>query len=83
MRLFCRDLKNNLAHNLEDLETLIREGLELSFVDADFSKIFGYLFNLYFNLDAAMYEGLDLFYRLAHRLNFSPRLKALEFFDAG
>jgi len=80
VRLFYRDLQNNLARNLEDLETLIKEGCRLSFLDPDFSKIFGYLFNLYFNLDEPIYEGLELFYRLAHRLNFSPRMKALEFF---
>ncbi len=78
---FYRDLKNNLARNLEDLETLIKEARQLSFLDADFSKIFGYLFNLCYGLDDSMREGLDLFYRMAHRLQFSPKPKALEFFQ--
>ncbi len=78
--LFYRELKDNLAANLEDLETLIKEGLDIGFIHPQFAKIFGYLFNLSYQLDASMYEGLELFYRLSHRLNFSPRMKALEFF---
>ncbi|MDA9101249.1 menaquinone biosynthesis protein [Omnitrophica bacterium] len=78
---FCKRLRNNLERNLVDLETLIRSGLGLSFTDRRFSKIFGYLFNLSYGLDSEMREGLELFYRLAHRLEISPRAKPLEFFE--
>jgi len=83
VRQFYWNLKENLGENLQDIETLIKESLSLSFVDADFSKIFGYLFNLHYGLDESMKEGLELFYRLAARLGFSPRLHELEFFDVG
>ncbi len=81
VRQFYWNLKENVEKNLLDIESLIKESLSLSFVDADFSKIFGYLFNLHYGLDAPMKEGLELFYRLAGRLQFSPRIKAPEFFD--
>ncbi len=71
----------NREKNLADIETLIKESLQMSFLDPDFSKIFGYLFNLNYTLDPAMEEGLSLFYRLAHRLGLSPRPRALEFFN--
>ena len=74
-------LKENLDRNLADIETLIKDSLGCSFLDANFPKIFGYLFNLSYGLDAAMREGLELFYRLAHRLGVSPYLKELEFFQ--
>jgi len=80
VRTFYHDLKNNLARNLEDLELLIKESRHLSFLDKDFSKIFGYLFNLCYGLDDSMQEGLELFYRMAHRLKFSPKIKKIEFF---
>ena len=80
VRAFYHDLKNNLARNLEDLELLIKESRQLGFLDKDFSKIFGYLFNLSYGLDESMCEGLDLFYRMAHRLKFSPKIKKIEFF---
>jgi chorismate dehydratase len=78
---FHRALKANLNRNLVDIETLIRETLHLSFLDAQFPKIFGYLFNLSYGFDANMQEGLELFYRLANRLGVSPRPKKLEFFE--
>lgn len=81
VRSFHHHLKQNLQRNLIDLETLIRESLNLSFLEKDFSKIFGYLFNLNYGLDASMTEGLELFYRLANRLGVSPRPKKLEFFE--
>jgi len=80
VKAFYRDLKSNLARNLGDLELLIKESRQLGFLDKDFSKIFGYLFNLSYGLDESMREGLDLFYRMAHRLNFSPKIKKIEFF---
>lgn len=80
IRAFYHDLKNNLTRNLEDLELLIKESRQLSFLDRDFSKIFGYLFNLSYGLDEAMVEGLELFYRMAYRLKFSPKFKKMDFF---
>lgn len=80
VRTFYHDLKNNLSRNLEDLELLIKESRQLGFLDKDFSRIFGYLFNLNYGLDEHMREGLDLFYRMAHRLKFSPKIKKMEFF---
>ena len=79
--LFYSQLKANLERNLADLENLIKETLDLDFIDDRFPKLFGYLFNLNYNLDGTMREGLELFFRLAHRLRVSPRLKALEFFE--
>lgn len=80
VRQFYHDLRNNLDRNLEDLETLIKEACHLHFVDENFSRIFGYLFNLCYGLDESMQEGLGLFYRMAHRLKFSPKIKEPEFF---
>jgi chorismate dehydratase len=77
---FHQGLKENLSRNLADIETLMREALQMPFLDPNFPKIFGYLFNLSYGLDTAMREGLELFYRLAHRLGVSPRPKPLEFF---
>jgi len=77
--LFWHRLKDNLHKNLSDIEALIREALQMSFLDTNFPKVFGYLFNLSYGLDGSMIEGLELFYRLAHRMKISPKLKALEF----
>lgn len=74
-------LVENLNHNLSDLETLIKNAMHMSFLDATFPKIFGYLFNLSYGLDASMQEGLLLYYRLAHRLGVSPIAGNLEFFE--
>ncbi len=78
---FIRLLKTNLLRNLEDIEKLLKEALKISFTDKDFSKIFGYLFNLSYGLDPSMHEGLELFYRMAHRLGISPKPEKLEFFE--
>ena len=78
---FCRTLRRNLDANLVDIEKLLKESLGLGFMDARFSKIFGYLFNLSYGMDPSMREGLELFYRFANRLGISPRLKNLEFFN--
>ncbi len=77
---FCNQLRKNLDRNLTDIESLIRQEMQLSFLDEKFSKVFGYLFNLNYGLDANVLEGLELFYRLATRLKISPRQKPLEFF---
>ena len=74
-------LKKNLETNLMDLQTLLRDALQLTFLDEKFPKVFGYLFNLSYLLDGAMIEGLELFYRLAARLGISPRPEKLEFFE--
>lgn len=73
-------IRRNRDRNLQDIELLLKDTLGLSFLDERFSKLFGYLFNLNYGLDAAMQDGLQLFYRLAHRLGVSPRAKPLEFF---
>lgn len=78
---FHKRLKKNLEKNLLDIETLIKEALELTFLDRQFSKVFGYLFNLNYHLDAALLEGLELFYRLAARLELAPRASKIEFFE--
>lgn len=79
---FRRRLQENLERNLADLETLVQEGLGMSFMDEQFSKVFGYLFNLSYGMDAPMQEGLELFFRLANRLGLSPRPGKIEFFVA-
>lgn len=76
----CEGLSQNRDRNLADIETLIKETLRMDFLHPDFAKFFGYLFNLNYHLDLAMQEGLELFYRLAHRLGFSPKPDELEFF---
>jgi len=78
---FFHRLKTNLERNLEDLEKLLREGLELDFIDERFPTAFGYLFNLNYSLDEPMRQGLELFFRLAHRLGVSPRPKKLRFIE--
>lgn len=80
---FYRALRRNLDRNLGDLEMLVREALHMSFIDKRFPQIFGYLFNLIYGLDAEMRDGLELFYRMAHRLGLSPVPKKPEFFEGG
>jgi chorismate dehydratase len=77
-----RSLGQNLERNLVDIETLIKESLGMDFLNPNFSKVFGYLFNLSYRMDASMREGLELFYRLAKRLKLSPQPEALRFFRA-
>lgn len=81
VRTFYYQLRRNLERNLADLEGLLRESMDLTLWDDNFPRLFGYLFNLSYGLDEAMQEGLKLFYRLAHRLGFSPSLKKLDFFQ--
>lgn len=82
VNVFYRRLKANLEKNLQDLERLLREGLQLGFADEKFATVFGYLFNLSYGLDDAMQEGLELFFRRAHELGVSPRPKKLKFIKA-
>lgn len=78
-----RRLKLNLEKNLQDLEKLLRDGLGLTIADEKFPTVFGYLFNLNYSLDKAMRQGLELFFRLAHRLGVSPPPRKLEFIETG
>lgn len=77
---FTRCLQKNRDRNLQNIEQLLKDSMGLSFMDAKFSKLFGYLFNLHFGLDKSFQEGLELFYRLAYRGGFAPKPKTLEFF---
>lgn len=79
IRLFHDALVKNRDENLADIELLIKESLGVTFMDERFPKIFGYLFNMHYQLDPAMLEGLELFYRLASRIGVSPKLLPLEF----
>ncbi len=79
---FCKNLRKNLERNLQNLEALLKDSLGLTFLDEKYSKIFGYLFNLNYGMEGDIQEGLELFYRLAHRMKAAPRPAALEFFDA-
>lgn len=78
---FYRRLVKNLDRNLSNLETLLKEARQLTFIDKRFPQIFGYLFNLSYGLDPSMREGLELFFRMAHRLGMSPRPRPFEFFE--
>ena len=78
---FLNSLIRTLQKNLSDLESLLKETLDMSFLHQDFPRIFGYLFNLIYEMDTAIQEGLLLYFRLAHRLGISPKPQKLEFFD--
>lgn len=80
---FWRRLKKNAELNLADIESLIKEAAGLTFLDDRFPKVFGYLFNLNYGLDAEVLGGLELFYRLAHRLKLAPKPRRIEFFEEG
>lgn len=73
-------IADNLDKNLSDLETLLKNSLQFDFMHEEFTKMFGYLFNLQYALDEEAKTGLRLFYRLAHRLKISPKARKLEFF---
>lgn len=79
---FSKLLKKNLDKNLEHLETLLKDGLGLTFMDAKYSKIFGYLFNLQYTLDEQILVGLELFYKYAHQEGLAPKPEPLEFFKS-
>ena len=78
---FSRRLKANTERNLVDIEKLLKEALQVTLADEKFATVFGYLFNLNYFLEDEMQHGLELFYRLAHRLGVSPRPKKLEFIE--
>jgi hypothetical protein len=59
----------------------MKDALAIGFMDENFPKIFGYLFNLNYGMDDAMREGLELFFRMAHRLGISPKPRKLGFFE--
>lgn len=80
-RFFAKELKATAERNLSDIERLLKESLRISFLDADFPKVYGYFFNLNYHLDKSLIEGLELFYRLAYRLGVSPRPKPIEFLN--
>lgn len=76
-----KEVRENRDRNLTDLEGLLRDALQVGFLDARFPKLYGYFFNLNFHLDESVREGLELFYRLASRLGASPKPEKLHFFD--
>lgn len=78
---FQKRLKQNIERNLMDLEALLKEALHLTVADPNFSRVFGYLFNLNYYLDRNMKEGLELFYGFAHRAGLSPSVSKLEFIE--
>ena len=78
---FYKKLKATTEHNLQDLETLLREALGLTVANDQFSKVFGYLFNLNYFLDHDMKEGLELFYRLAARAELAPKVNEIRFIE--
>ena len=78
---FWQRLKKNTEANLTDIETLIKDAAGLTFLDDKFPKVFGYLFNLNYGLDPETLGGLELFYRLAHRLGVAPKPAKPEFLN--
>ncbi|HTL48552.1 MAG TPA: menaquinone biosynthesis protein [Verrucomicrobiae bacterium] len=78
--LILKDLRESRDRNLTDLEGLLKEAMNITFLDPKFPKVYGYFFNLNFHLDEGVMEGLELFYRLAQRLGVSPKAKKIEFF---
>ena len=79
VKTFCRRLKSNTEKNLQDIEKLLREGLDMTIVDEKFPTAFGYLFNLNYSFDADMQKGLLHFFDLACELGISPPARKLEF----
>lgn len=77
---FVRLLQLSLARNLENLEALIKDSLELTFLDKKYSKVFGYLFNLCYGMDSDILEGLEKFDRWAQMHGFSKASGPLAFF---
>lgn len=77
---FWREVCENRTRNLTDIEGLLKDSMKISFMDAKFSKVYGYFFNLNYYLDEGTLEGLELFYRLANRLGLSPKARKLDFF---
>lgn len=82
VRMFWREVCENRTRNLTDIEGLLKDAMQISFMDAKFPKVYGYFFNLNYYLDEGTREGLELFYRLANRLGVSPKPRRLDFFQA-
>lgn len=78
---FYKRLKENVERNLQDLETLLKEAFNLTVASQDFSRVFGYLFNLNYYLDSEMKKGLELFYQFAERANLAPAVNKLNFIE--
>ncbi len=78
---FYRTLKSNTERNLLDIEKILKDGLQITLADEKFPIVFGYLFNLNYYLDDEMQHGLELFYRLAHRLGVAPKPRQLNFIE--
>ena len=78
---FYQRLKANTERNLQDIEKILKDGLQITLADEKFPVVFGYLFNLNYFLDDAMHHGLELFYRLAHRLGAAPKPRKLNFIE--
>ena len=78
---FSSRLKANVERNLQDLETLLKEALDLTVGNDRFSQVFGYLFNLNYYLDQEMKEGLELFYRFAARAKLAPQVDQIHFIE--
>lgn len=81
IQIFAGRLKANLEKNLQDIEKLLREGMEMTLADERFPIAFGYLFNLVYQWDESMQKGLLHFFDLAHQLGLSPAPQKLEFID--
>lgn len=78
---FYKQLKENVERNLQDLETLLKEAFNLTVASQDFSRIFGYLFNLNYYLDPEMKKGLELFYNFANRADLAPPVNKINFIE--
>lgn len=78
---FYRRLKENTEKNLQDLESLIRDSLDITLADNRFATVFGYLFNLNYHFDAEMLQGLELFYEYAHEAGFIPKVNGIRFLE--
>lgn len=78
---FHRQLSETVERNLEDLETLIRNALNITLADERFSSVFGYLFNLNYRMDSEMLEGLKLFYEYAAELRLAPPTAEIRFLE--
>lgn len=81
VRSFWRQIRDNRTRNLADIEGLLKEAMQISFMDAKFSKVYGYFFNLNYYLDEGTQDGLELFYRLANRLRIAPKPRKVDFFN--
>lgn len=79
---FYKKLKGNIERNLQDLETLLKEAYHLTVASEDFSRVFGYLFNLNYYLDPDMKKGLELFYNFAERAHLAPAVSKIDFIEA-